>query len=500
MCAVKPETSTWIANALKLNENEDYALSPVPGKTPEQSMGNTENQEITDVILPEETEESDLSDYETVSPVSVPVSNISGQNTDETQNTDVQIDPATYGIIVPPGVEGRSGYQPVQDESSEIDDEEAEEIQNELGFGETGDGLTFDLWFYPYYAMLDETGQHLYRQIYANALALNESFAPIEDISVSGLRDVFAAVYNDHPELFWMETAYACKFKRSGECVEIDLQFNSTSGNLSQSKSTFESKVKEITDGAQGLESNYEKEKYVHDSLVANIDYVSSAPMNQSAYSALVNGKTVCAGYARAFQYILQQLGIPCYYCTGYAGESHAWNIVALEDGYYNVDVTWDDAGSGTYEYFNKSDWEYAGNHLRQELSVNLPPCNGEVYRNLEVSSDDNKEDDDSTDLRRSLEELGLNADASLKTLDEYYNDCYEKLKANGKGRSSFHNVISGQMLFNSVYSGYQTDGYRKGYMDKAMSDLEAESFRIDWSIEELKGGYYLITHDVTIQ
>ena len=161
---------------------------------------------------------------------------------------------------------------------------------------------------------------------------------------------------------------------------------------------------------------------------------------------------------------------------------------------------TWDDAGSGTYEYFNKSDWEYAGNHLRQELSVNLPPCNGEVYRNLEVSSDDNKEDDDSTDLRRSLEELGLNADASLKTLDEYYNDCYEKLKANGKGRSSFHNVISGQMLFNSVYSGYQTDGYRKGYMDKAMSDLEAESFRIDWSIEELKGGYYLITHDVTIQ
>ena len=59
LCAVKPETSTRIANALKLNENEDYALSPVPGKTPEQSMGNTENQGITDVILPEETEESD---------------------------------------------------------------------------------------------------------------------------------------------------------------------------------------------------------------------------------------------------------------------------------------------------------------------------------------------------------------------------------------------------------------------------------------------------------
>ncbi len=257
LCAVKPEMSTQIANALKINENEDYALSPVPGNRSSQSVENTENEQIADVILPEETEESEWPDYGTTSPV--PVSNISGQNTDEPQNADMQIDPATYGIIVPPGVEGRSGYQPVQEESSEIDDAEAEEIQKELGVGETGDGLTFDLWFYPYYAMLDEPGQHLYRQIYANALALNDSFAPVEDIPASGLRNVFAAVYNDHPELFWMDTAYACKFKRSGECVEIDLQFNSTSGNLSKSKSTFEEKVKEITDGAQELENNYEK-------------------------------------------------------------------------------------------------------------------------------------------------------------------------------------------------------------------------------------------------
>lgn len=499
LCAVNPEMSTKIADALKLNENEDYALSPVPGNGVEQSIADTGEEKITDVIETEEPEGDSRPDYGTTS--ALPVLNASDAESESTQGAGVQIDPATYGIIVPPGVAGRSGYQPIQDESSEIDDDEAEEIQSELGVGETGDGLTFDLWFYPYYAMLDETGQHLYRQIYANAMALNESFAPIENISAGGLKNVFAAVYNDHPELFWMDTAYACKFKRSGECVEIDLQFNSTSGNLSKSKSTFEAKVKEITDGAQGLESNYEKEKYVHDSLVANVDYVSSAPMNQSAYSALVNGKTVCAGYARAFQYILQQLGIPCYYCTGYAGESHAWNIVALDDGYYNVDVTWDDSGSGSYDYFNKSDGDYATNHLRQDLSVNLPPCNGVVFRNLEASSDDNKDDNEgSTDLRRSLEELGLSADSCLKTLDEYYNDCYKKVVDGGKGRFSFHNVINGQVLFNNVYTAYQTEEYKTGYMDKAMSELEASTYRIDWSIEELKGGYYLVTHDVTIQ
>jgi len=241
----------------------------------------------------------------------------------------------------------------------------------------------------------------------------------------------------------------------------------------------------------------------VHDTLIGQVDYVASAPMNQSAYSALVNGRTVCAGYARAFQYILQQLGIPCYYCTGYAGESHAWNIVALDDGYYNVDATWDDASQNTYEFFNKSDADFAANHLRQELSVYLPPCNGTSYRNLEASSDKEKDTDTeegSADKRRTLEELGLSADGCLKTLGEYYSDCYDKVVNGGTGRYNFYSVISGRMLFNDVYGAFQNGDYKQGYMDSAMEKLGASTYRIDWTIEELQGGYYLVTHDVSIQ
>ena len=123
------------------------------------------------------------------------------------------------------------------------------------------------------------------------------------------------------------------------------------------------------------------KEKYVHDALASAVTYDLTADMNQSAYSALVNGKSVCAGYARAYQYLLQQLGIPCYYCTGYSGGDHAWNIVKLDDGYYNVDVTWDDAAAIRYDYFNKTDADFASTHVRQNLSVYLPACNGTAYR-----------------------------------------------------------------------------------------------------------------------
>ena len=212
----------------------------------------------------------------------------------------------------------------------------------QLGTGYTGDGLEFDALYYPYYAMLSEKGQHIYRQIYANANEGYQTFAPVEAVTAAELKNIFSAVYNDHPELFWLETAYSWKYVGNGQCVEIDLQFNRTIQDLENAKSLFDENVNRILLGAQNLSGDYDREKFVHDTLIDRIVYDMGAEMNQSAYSALVNGQTVCAGYARAFQYLMQQLGIPCYYCTGSAGERHAWNIVMLDDGFYNVDTTWD--------------------------------------------------------------------------------------------------------------------------------------------------------------
>lgn len=502
LCAMNPEMSEKIASTFNLNNDSDEDTKPVnsmnAGIAEESTLnnnGDTLSSGLQQDMIPTGTVgNTERPVYDTPQ---TPSSGSGGQS------TSMQNPSSILGIKAPADVAGKNGYQPVQDSNSEIDDEEAEWLQNEIDVGQTGDGLSFDARFYPYYSMLDSVGQHLYRQIYANAQALNERFAPIEDVSVGSLRNIFAAVYNDHPELFWMDTAYSCKYKRNGKCAEIDLQFNSTAQNLEQEKQNFETQAKAITDGAQSLGSNYDKEKYVHDNLIAKVDYVASAPMNQSAYSALVNGRTVCAGYARAYQYMMQQLGIPCYYCTGYAGESHAWNIVALDDGYYNVDATWDDTNPGTYKYFNKTDADYAGTHLRQELSVNLPPCNGTAYRNLEEEPDDGTDtgaDNVVVDGRRRLADLGLSPDSSLTTLEDYYNSCYDSLVNTGKGTYSFQKVIYGEPLFQNVYGAYQTEDYRQGYMDSALSELGASYFVMNWMIEELQDGYYLVTHDILIE
>ncbi|MDE7287195.1 MAG: hypothetical protein K2N55_10200 [Lachnospiraceae bacterium] len=406
------------------------------------------------------------------------------------------VSPQQTDMTIPENVSGRNGYQRVQDEREQVEDDAAKTLESQLGVGETGDGLIFDAVYYPYYGMLDEKGRHLYRQIYANANALNSVFAPVEPIQASQLRNIFAAVYNDHPELFWMETVYNCKYRRDGQCVEIDLKFNRTAQNLDQAKEIFNEKVNAILNQAYNLENDYEKEKFVHDALLDQMSYNLRAEMNQSAYGALVNGQTVCAGYARAFQYLLQQLGIPCYYCTGYAGENHAWNIVELEDGYYNVDLTWDDTEGGRYEYFNKTDQDYAGTHARQELSVYLPPCNGQRYRSQTPSSDQ-------TGMQgnlRSLEETGMTEADILYNLSDYYNNCYHQIAAIGKGNYEFANVIEGQTLAQELDAAYRTEGYRQGYMEDAMEAVLASSCEMDLRIEELAGGRYLVTHAVRMK
>lgn len=407
------------------------------------------------------------------------------------------ISPEQSDVLVPENVSGRNGYQQVQDEREQIEDEAAKTLENQLGVGETGDGLIFDAVFYPYYGMLDEKGRHLYRQIYANANALNASFAPIEAISASQLRNVFAAVYNDHPELFWMETVYYCKYRRDGRCVEIDLRFNRAAQNLEQAKAIFDENANTILNQAYQYGSDYEKEKFIHDMLLDRLSYNLGAEMNQSAYGALVNGQTVCAGYARAFQYLLQQLGIPCYYCTGYAGENHAWNIVALEDGYYNVDVTWDDTEGGQYDYFNKNDQDYADTHVRQELAVYLPPCNGQLYRNREASSDQIRLWENSL---RSIEDLGMSEADILYSLSDYYDNCYAQIAALGKGSYEFTSVIEGEALAQELDAAYRMEAYRQGYMENVMEAVSASSCEMDIKIEELAGDRYLVTHTVRMR
>lgn len=127
--------------------------------------------------------------------------------------------------------------------------------------------------------------------------------------------------------------------------------------------------------------TNYFKAKKVHDWLVDNMEYDATATYRSSIYGALVQKRGVCESYARAYKYILNDMGIDNVLVTGMATnssgatEDHMWNYVKLDGDWYAVDVTWDDpviVGGGRitdsikYRYFLVGSKEFYANHTER--------------------------------------------------------------------------------------------------------------------------------------
>ena len=107
----------------------------------------------------------------------------------------------------------------------------------------------------------------------------------------------------------------------------------------------------------------------------------------------LLYQKSVCAGYSKAFQYILNRMGLFCTYITGTIrdGGDHGWNMVRIGENYYYVDVTWGDPvfanqmdgeGSETvtnYNYLCCTETELFKTHVPSD-AVPLPACTSDDY------------------------------------------------------------------------------------------------------------------------
>ena len=138
-------------------------------------------------------------------------------------------------------------------------------------------------------------------------------------------------------------------------------------------ESTFKSKANQLLEemDIKNVTSDYKKIKMIYDYICNNVAYDDehldddSYLLQYSAYAALVNKKAVCQGYANLFYYLARKAGISTRIITGISYKmEHAWNIVKLENVYYNLDSTWD-AGASEYLYFLKGKESFDVDHSR---------------------------------------------------------------------------------------------------------------------------------------
>ncbi len=201
-----------------------------------------------------------------------------------------------------------------------------------------------------YYQNLNEEERQIYKEL-LQGVQKREDVIYVHTGDFDLITRVYRFLMLDRPELFWCSGALKATYYPTYSEVSAEYTCTEDVRVEKQQQIDLEAEMALTLLLAQASAERfdqipeYERIKFVFEYLVNTVDYVEGAPDNQNMYSALVGKQTVCAGYARSAQYLLQKMGLECIYVTGTCsdGEAHAWNLVKCDGNWYQMDVTFGD-------------------------------------------------------------------------------------------------------------------------------------------------------------
>jgi hypothetical protein len=241
------------------------------------------------------------------------------------------------------------------------------------------------------YNLLGDAEKKVYdRMLYAMEKHVRASFSE-EEADQDTIDKVFRYVCADHPEVFDV-TGYQIGIANQlfgGQIYTFDANYQMEQTQADSLRAQVEQCVDSILAGLDPNADDYTKAKFAYDTIINNTVYDSSAENNQNMLSVYMDGRSVCAGYTAALEYMLQKAGIMCGTIDGTATnnsetDTHAWNIVLLDGACYYIDVTYgdpvgnDDSGydfGPDYDYFCITTEDLLKNHVIGEDSVAAQEC-----------------------------------------------------------------------------------------------------------------------------
>lgn len=184
-----------------------------------------------------------------------------------------------------------------------------------------------------------------------------------ETVTEEQLYRIWSCFLNNQLDVSFVSTQLKYE-SQDDKILAILLQYITDSNMLWRKRFDVATETEEYYTHLETLSTDYEKVKYIHDTLLTLGQYDADEEA-QDLYAVLFKNKANCTGYSKAFAYLCNRCGIQSCIVTGTARGNHMWNKVKIGNAWYNVDITWD-AGDFTavgYEYFLVSDKEIAKTH-----------------------------------------------------------------------------------------------------------------------------------------
>lgn len=197
------------------------------------------------------------------------------------------------------------------------------------------------------FSRLSEEERDLYLEILDALLYFRENVR-LSSCDKELISRIFQCVLNDHPEIFYVEGYTYTEYTLGSLLKKITFtgSYTISREEAAEKQEGIDSYVNQCLAGIPDGADEYERVKYVYEYLIHHTDYDIAAKDSQNICSVFLEKRSVCQGYAKATQYLLNRAGIFSTLVLGrvVGGEGHAWNLVRIDGAYYYVDTTWGDA------------------------------------------------------------------------------------------------------------------------------------------------------------
>lgn len=224
--------------------------------------------------------------------------------------------------------------------------------------------------------------KEVYNDVVETVLGFKEkSYMPLT-ISTEEYVRILETVRCEQLMMFFLESRTPGDFDVSKHTFEMNFTYKYSISETNRMLRETEAAAKEIVALTDDTMSDYEKLKVFHDYLAINVESSTDDPYADSVYGALVKKQALCEGYAKAFSYLCNIVGIENMIVTGYTDVDHMWNMVKLGDSWYHVDVGWDKPSAALqelypdmvlYQYFLTDDYVIKNNRLISGMLGDIP-------------------------------------------------------------------------------------------------------------------------------
>ncbi len=232
-----------------------------------------------------------------------------------------------------------------------------------------------------YFKRLSDAERMAYNAILSEIYAFPQRIE-IPLLTRDELNEMYSALLNDNPDLFFLTGESVMRQIKKRSYIYPTYRMGIADYDAMSSKCG--RIAAQILDDARKKDSDFDRERLIHDRLIAACSYSDDeADLYRSTiYGVLCGAEAACEGYAKTAKYLLDALDIPCFVVLGNSTppgsrtQSHMWNAVQLDGEWYHLDLTWDDPvlekGGDLirYSFFNVTDEVIGKTHKDYDTGV----------------------------------------------------------------------------------------------------------------------------------